>query len=137
MAIRWKMVSNIPVVLQKLDANITAANENFVETLVESVQNKMMYGYHTPHGSDGHTEILDTGALFDSITAEAKKESQNLYGVSVGVAQGAVPAKYVQYVHDGTYKLEGRPFIADGAMEAVEKLQETYAEYLPAGFGKK
>lgn len=136
MAVKWTMVSNIPVVLQKLEANITAANERFVETLQESVQDKMLYGYHTPHGADGHTEIVETGALFDSITAEAQKQSQNLYGVSVGVPQGTKPASYAQYVHDGTYKLEGRPFITDGAMDSVEKLQEIYEEYLPAGFQK-
>lgn len=88
----------------------------------------MLYGYHTPHGKDGHTEIVDTGALFDSIEAETKKSSMNAYTTNVGSS-----LKYASYVHDGTSKLQGRPFISDGIMAASDKWKDTLAAILPEG----
>lgn len=134
MGVKFKMADHRDIIFKQLDANIETAMPQIADAVVDSVQNKMLYGYHTPHGPDGHTEIVDTGRLFDSITAEYQKQSQNLYTVNAGVPDGTIPAEYVQYVHDGTYKLEGRPFLRDGVLESVDAQKEIYQNTLPNGF---
>ena len=124
-----KFIDNTTIVLRKIDANCSQAMQAVADVLVESVQEKMLYGYHTPHGNPPHTEIVDTGALFDSIEASPGKISQNTYGVNVGTN-----LHYASYVHDGTKKLVGRPFIMDGVLEAGNKILETLSEIIPNGF---
>lgn len=109
---------NSPIVFGKLRGALGRIGADWQEIVVESIQEKMLYGYHEPHGEDGHTEILDTGALFDSITARVSKQSQNLIEV-----QATGGTEYASYVHQGTYKLHGRPFITDGINEAVPKIR--------------
>ena len=134
MPITFRKVSHVDAVFRQLDANAQRCMPKIGEAVVESVQEQMLYGYHTPHGPDGHTEIVDTGALYESITADVQKASQNSYSVNVGVPAGTDPAGYVDYVHDGTYKLQGRPFLRDGVLNSVEKQKEIYGEELPVGF---
>lgn len=129
MAVKWRKVSHIDAVLKQLSTNAEACMPLIGQAAVEGVQEQMLYGYHTPHGPDGHTEIVDTGTLFDSIQFDVQKASQNAYTVNVGT-----DVDYAQYVHDGTYKLEGRPFITDGIMNSAEKQEEIYNQLLPNGF---
>lgn len=109
---------NSEIFIKAMQKGLGAAGEKVAEIAVEGVQNKMLYGYHTPHGEDGHTAILDTGALFDSIEGRVKRASQNL--VTVTVTAGT---EYASYVHNGTYKLEGRPFITDGVNEVTPQIK--------------
>lgn len=129
MGAKFQMVSHADIVLKKVSENAQDAVKAVGSMLVEAVQEKMLYGYHDPHGKDGHTEIVDTGRLFDSIASQERKESQNAYSVYVGTD---VP--YAQFVHDGTYKLKGRPFLRDGIMDNTEKIEETMAKELKSGF---
>lgn len=124
-----KFIDNTTIVLKKIDANATQAMEVIAEVLVEAVQEQMLYGYHTPHGNPPHTEIVDTGALFDSIEASPGKVSQNTYGVAVGTNK-----HYASYVHDGTSKLAGRPFIRDGVLGAGDRIRDVLAKIIPNGF---
>jgi hypothetical protein len=94
----------------------------------DAVQMKMLYGYHDVHGNPPHTEIVDTGRLFDSIEGQVKAVNANVYQTSVGTD---VP--YAEYVHEGTYKLKGRPFITDGIMESREEIQTAIREALRRG----
>lgn len=95
--------------------------------LVEAVQEKILYGYNDPHGDDGHTEIVDTGRLFDSISAEVKRDSQNTVTVNVG-STGDTP--YAIFVHNGTRKLKGRPFITDALQEMRRRIREVLEDKL-------
>lgn len=117
--------SNVDLILTQLRAAAESAMEKSGQVAVEAVQEQMLYGYNTPHGPDGHTEIVDTGALFDSIEATAVKASQNLVSVDVGTN---VP--YAGYVHDGTWKLEARPFLRDALMNesTQDKLKATITD---------
>lgn len=124
-----KFIDNTAIVLRKIDANALKAMDAVAEVLVEAVQDKMLYGYHTPHGKDGHTEILESGDLFDSIQAIPHKVSQNTYGARVGS-----DLNYAGYVHDGTRKLVGRPFIRDGVLDAGDRIREVLANIIPNGF---
>ena len=130
----YQLKDNRNLVFRQIDQNAENSMEQLKELLQESVQEQMLYGYHTSHGADGHTEIVDTGALFDSITADWEKQSQNLYVVNVGVPAGTKPAGYVDFVHNGTYKLEARPFITDGVLNAQEEAKEIFETTLPIGF---
>ena len=120
------------VVLRQIGTNSQQAMNDAAVMLVEAVQEKMLYGYSTLHGRPPHTEIVDTGRLFDSIQAEVKRDSQNAFSVTVGTD---VP--YAVYVHDGTRKLESRPFIRDGVMSKQTELASLLASDLSAGFTDK
>ena len=123
-----KFVDNSDIILRKVADNCQEAMEQVGELLVEAVQGKILYGYHDVHGNPPHTEIVDTGALFDSIEAEVSRASQNAFGVSV-----STDVSYAGYVHDGTYKLKGRPFMSDGAMESREDVKSILAREIPKG----
>lgn len=130
----YQFKDNRNLVFSQIDKNAESSMEQLIELLPEYVQEQMLYGYHTPHGKDGHTEIVDTGAMFDSITADWEKQSQNLYVANVGVPAGTPPAEYVEFVHNGTPKLEARPFITDGVLKAQEAAKEIFGTNLPVGF---
>lgn len=100
--------SNVNEVLRECGRASKQAMKELSSDTVEWVQNQIMYGYHDPHGPDGHTEIVDTGALFDGIQAQVTQDSQNTYTVTVGSDR-----KYAVYVHNGTRKLKARRFITD------------------------
>ena len=116
------------VILKQIASNAQAAMDKAAEILVEAVQEKILYGYKDFHGRPPHTEIVDTGRLFDSISANVSKASQNAFSVDVGTD---VP--YAVYVHEGTSKLKGRPFITDGALAAQEDLQNALSGTMKTG----
>lgn len=118
---RYTFQDNSVEVLRKLGKAIDNAAQETKEMLVEAVQEKILYGYNDPHGKDGHTEIVDTGRLFDSINADVKRDSQNTVTVSVG-STGDTP--YSIFVHQGTRKLKGRPFIRDAMEESRVKVRK-------------
>lgn len=114
-------------VMKRLSHAIDGAAQTVEADLVEAVQDKILYGYKDPHGADGHTEIVDTGRLFDSIQAEVKRVSQNTVDVTVG-STGSTP--YAVYVHNGTRKLKGRPFITDAINESRPDIRATMIDGL-------
>lgn len=124
-----RFVDHSDIVLRQMGQNIRAAADNLAELAVEAIQTKMLYGYKDVHGNPPHTEIVDTGALFDSVDAEVKRASQNGFTV-----QGGAGTSYAKYVHDGTYKLKGRPFVTDGLMEAKPEIQSELVKSLSNGF---
>ena len=122
---------NSDIVLRKVGTNSRSAMDKAAEIMVESIQEKILYGYHDVHGNPPHTEIVDTGRLFDSIKPPVRRTSQNAYSTEAGTD---VP--YAIYVHDGTRKLKGRPFITDGILAAQPELKEILSDELKQGFGK-
>lgn len=117
---QFTFVDNSAAVLRRMITATDSAAAELADDLVEAVQEKILYGYHDPHGADGHTEIVDTGRLFDSIEAEVKRVSQNTADIRVG-ATGETP--YAVFVHNGTRKLKGRPFIRDGVQGQKEHIK--------------
>ena len=115
-------------VLRRVRGNLRNAAENVSDIARDAVQMKMLYGYHDVHGKPPHTEIVDTGRLFDSIEAEVNVINANVYQTVVGTD---VP--YAEYVHDGTYKLKGRPFITDGINESKEDIKNAIRDNLRNG----
>ena len=123
-----KFVDNSDVILRRVAQNSQAAMKLVSEMLVEAVEEKILYGYKDVHGNPPHTEIVDTGRLFDSIEADVSRDSQNAFTVSVGAN-----TPYAVYVHEGTYKLKGRAFITDAVMGKKNEVQSILAGELPKG----
>ena len=121
--------SNLTMIQDRMARNFKATADDLSEKAVEWTQYQILYGYKDRHGPDGHTEIVDTGELFDSIKATAKRNSQNAYTVDVGTDKS-----YAVYVHDGTYKLKGRPFIRDALEKNKDKIQQIVADHAKDGF---
>lgn len=128
MASNVRFVDNSDVILRRVASNSQAAMKAVSEMLVEAVEEKILYGYKDVHGNPPHTEIVDTGRLFDSIDADVSRDSQNAFTVSVGAN-----TPYAIYVHEGTYKLKGRAFITDAVMGKKNEVQSILAGELPKG----
>ena len=139
---------NSDIVLRKVGTNSRSAMDKAAEIMVESIQEKILYGYHDVHGNPPHTEIVETGRLFDSIKAQVRRTSQNAY-----VTEAGTDVPHAIYVHDGhaghSIKLKdgswitvkgghtpGRPFITDGILAAQPELKEILSDELKQGFGK-
>lgn len=130
MALNLRFVRYDNIVLRRIAANAQAAAGDLAEVGQEAVQWQMLWGYHDVHGNPPHTEIVDTGRLFDSIEAEVNRVTGNyFYQVSIGTD---VP--YAIYVHEGTSRLAGRPFIADGLNTATPQIEATIRDRLRNGF---
>lgn len=127
-AVRFE--DNSDTILRQIRDNSQAAMGQIGDMLVEAVQNKILYGYHDVHGlpHDPHTEIVDTGQLFDSIDASVRVVSQNTVTTTVGAN-----TPYAHYVHDGTSKLKGRPFITDAVQDSQEEIRRILTGTLPNG----
>lgn len=110
---------NTELVLNALHSATKEGAQKMADCAVDSVQYQILYGYKDPHGDDGHTEIVDTGALFDSIKGDVKRQSQNLYTITVGTDR-----PYAVYVHNGTRYLKARRFITDGINRARGDMED-------------
>ena len=110
---------NTELVLNGLASATKEGAQKMADCAVDSVQYQILYGYKDPHGEDGHTEIVDTGALFDSIKGDVKRQSQNLYTITVGTDR-----PYAVYVHNGTRYLKARRFITDGINRARGDMED-------------
>ena len=119
MANNYVFKDNTELVLNSLASATKEGAQKMADCAVDSVQYQILYGYKDPHGKDGHTEIVDTGALFDSIKGDVKRQSQNLYTITVGTDR-----PYAVYVHNGTRYLKARRFITDGINRARGDMED-------------
>lgn len=119
MANNYVFKDNTELVLNALASATKEGAQKMADCAVDSVQYQILYGYKDPHGNDGHTEIVDTGALFDSIKGDVKRQSQNLYTITVGTDR-----PYSVYVHNGTRYLKARRFITDGINRARGDMED-------------
>lgn len=119
MANNYVFKDNTELILNALASATKEGAQKMADCAVDSVQYQILYGYKDPHGDDGHTEIVDTGALFDSIKGDVKRQSQNLYTITVGTDR-----PYAVYVHNGTRYLKARRFITDGINRARGDMED-------------
>ena len=120
-----KFKSEVNIVRSQVTGALEAASNELKEKSIEWVQEKMLYGYSDPHGPDGRTEIVDTGATFDSVDADTQRNSQDSYTVKAGVQ-----TDYAVFVHNGTRKLKGRPFLRDAMMEHVSDIESIMKKHM-------
>lgn len=119
MASNYVFKDNTELILNALASATKEGAQKMADCAVDSVQYQILYGYKDPHGKDGHTEIVDTGALFDSIKGDVQRQSQNLYTITVGTDR-----PYAVYVHNGTRYLKARRFITDGINRARGDMED-------------
>ena len=99
---------------------IKSSDESFIRA-------SELNGYNEPHGEDGHTEIWMTGNLYGSIKSDPES---GLTGFKIKVG---TDVDYASYVHNGTRKLNGRPFIRDAMMENMDKIQDIIKDSIMGG----
>lgn len=128
MANNFTVQDNTDIILSKIKAATQEGMRKAAKIAVDSVQYQILYGYKDPHGADGHTEIVDTGELFDSIEGEVKRVSQNAYTLVVGTNK-----KYAGFVHNGTRKLKARRFITDGVLRVKDEIPKAIKSSLQNG----
>ena len=80
---------------------------------------QMQNGYGRP--------IHKTGRLMGSIQHLVENSGPNTVDVGTNV-------KYAPHVHDGTWKMPGRPFLKDGISRNREHLFNILQEYLKSSF---
>lgn len=107
-----------------IEQNVAAALEAIGIKSTELIIKMMQDGYHTPHGKDGHTAIWDTGDLQRDVQYEVDSDTVNVGNT----------LNYAHFVHEGTYKLEARPYIRDAITAGTEDLQKVAEAALKVGF---
>ena len=75
--------------------------------------------------------LYRTGDLRRDQQYEVDKKAQV---TAWGVKKGALSAPYAGFVHEGTSKMNARPFIRDGIFNNKEMLRETAEMHLKKGF---
>lgn len=116
-----KMTNNSGKVKQKMRQNVKAALTAMGATGVELVVRNMQRGYGRP--------IWLTGDLQRDVSYEVEASGENTVDIGNSLFYGL-------YVHEGTSKMKGRPYITDALFndKAAKELEEVTEEYLKQGF---
>lgn len=125
-----KFTDNSEIFLGALALQMQDAEQEIENILIDNAEWEIFHGYHEPHGPDGHTEIYQTGELLRSIEAKAASDYLNVNGVGGFTTELSANTKYAMYVHQGTRKLHGRPFIRDAMKRAVPEIKSTIERHL-------
>lgn len=119
--LRVDFIDNRAQVLAQLNENASRATLAVGTKAVNLILWQMRQGYGRP--------IRQTGDLQRDVNYEVVDD------VTVNVGNSL---EYAPFVHDGTRKMAGRPYIRDALMnrDNQHKLQRVYEQYLKQGFGK-
>lgn len=102
--------SHLPAFLSRLD--LSSAAQAMGEAAVAAVRIQMLEGYERP--------VYRTGALLRDVSI-----SVNGSTVAIG---NTLP--YAVPVHDGTCRMAGRPYLADGILNHAEALRQAALQAL-------
>lgn len=97
-------ISRLPELLTRLD--LPAAAQAMGEAAVGTIRTQMLEGYERP--------VYRTGALHNNV-------SFALDGTTVAIGN-TLP--YAIPVHDGTCRMAGRPYLADGILNHADALRQ-------------
>lgn len=153
-----QLTDNSEQVLSQLDANKRAALLALGTKAVGLIVEQMETGYHTPHknrksfvqkvrpgekkyinvfgqklkndnyymDSDGtHTAIRDTGELMRDVSYEVERSGKDTVDVGNSLEYGI-------FIHEGTSRLESRPYIRDALNNGADALEKVTAGFFPA-----
>lgn len=121
------VVNNTKIAMNQFGRGMRQAAQEVKDEVLDSIEWQMMYGYSEPHGDDGHTEIYQTGALLGSVEVDKSVEFGGTYGWRI---KASANTYYASYVHNGTYKLNGRPFITDGVKRCVPTINSIIQKHM-------
>lgn len=115
---QFRIKDNAQEVLRQMRHNVrdlmTAWGQEGVGLTVEQMES----GYGKP--------IRDTGNLMRDVSFAVENSGPD--SVDVGNT-----LEYAPYVHDGTYKMAGRPYLKDGLLGGRNRLLKIAEEILPQG----
>ena len=122
MATKYVFTDNSGKILTQLDGNVERALEAMGVKAVNLILYQMQRGYGEP--------IRQTGELQRDVNHDVNTASRS---VTVGNSK-----EYAPFVHDGTSKMEGRPYIRDALTgeNHVNQLRKVAEAYLKEGFDK-
>ena len=126
MATEVKLVDNSQIVIKQMDGNVEAALQAMGVKGVNLVLYQMRQGYGKP--------IRQTGDLQRDLQYET---NASLSG-SGGYVRIGNTLNYATFVHEGTSKMRGRPYITDGLSgdNHAKQLQQVAEEALKNGFNE-
>lgn len=100
-----RVVSYAAEVKAKNDRNVKAALAAMGETAVGATVAKMQSGYGKP--------IRKTGALMGDVSYDFSSDTSVAVGNTLN---------YGKFVHEGTYKMAGRPYLRDGVIGSKDRI---------------
>lgn len=103
-------VSRLPEFLARLD--LPQATQAMGEAAVSAVRSQMLTGYERP--------VYRTGALHNNVSCAVNG--------STAIIGNTLP--YAVPVHDGTCRMAGRPYLADGILNHAEAICQAAADTL-------
>lgn len=109
------LISHAAEITARLARNAASALDSAGRTAAALVVAQMASGYGAP--------IRDTGALMDSIAHAVEGDT-----VRIGS-----PLPYAGLVHDGTARMDGRPYLSDGILGGTEDIARAMAQALKEG----
>lgn len=120
MAVEVKFENNLIKVQQQMGTNVRRALTALGTEAVALITGGMYTLYGKP--------IMDTGELIRDVNYEVHPED---HAVTVGNRLG-----YSVFVHEGTSKMKGRPYISDSLSGhyAQERMKQVAEAYLKQGF---
>lgn len=119
MGTQVKFTDNSAKVLAMIENNKKAALTAMGIKAVGLTVQKMQNGYGAP--------IRKTGMLMSSISSEVENSGKDTVDVGSNV-------EYAPFVHEGTSRMAGRPYLRDAIMEGKTQLQAVTEAYLKQGF---
>lgn len=118
MSTRVRFNDNSDAVLSAVHGNVVRALTAMGTEAVGQIVRQMQTGYGRP--------IWQTGNLQRDVSYEVERSGENTVDVGSSL-------EYALFVHEGTSRMAGRPYIRDGVMNNLDKLKRVASEYLKAG----
>lgn len=100
------LISHAHTIAALVEEQAAAALRAMGETAVALVRRQMQEGYEQP--------VVESGALLGSIA----------YVIEGNTLHVGTPLSYAAHVHDGTTRMPGRPFLADGLLGGISSLEQ-------------
>lgn len=119
MAMQIKIVNHAPQALSQMQGNIKAALNAMGLKAVGMIREQMISGYGKP--------IRQTGNLIRDVNHAVENHAEKTVDVGNGLY-------YAPFVHEGTSRMAGRPYITDAISGGAEELKQVAAQYLKKGF---
>ena len=138
MAFRIQLSDHAEAVLTQMDANVERALTAMGIKAVGLIVRQMESGYTTPHKNrthgttsdvGTHTAIRETGDLMRDVSYEVGNSGAGTVDVGNSLEYGV-------FIHEGTSRLESRPYIRDALTNGAEELQRVASAYLKMGMSE-
>ena len=119
MSVKIRFTDNSASVLSKVSGNVRAALTAMGTKGVNLTVDQMQSGYGRP--------IRQTGNLMRDVAYEVERSGKNTVDIGNSL-------EYGPFVHEGTYKMAGRPYLRDALTKGRDALQQAAADALKQGF---